>query len=234
MAFFCFKWLGKHFYETNTAFRNTEAPAEFDPLPDTVVALTKTIANTPDYWVLRQLDDTLVASPCDTNHTVQFMSSFNVVCNNLAIPLAPLCPKFEKAFPATTRGTVLGVIFDSTTMTWFLPQEKIDESLLLLNKVLGQSACTLLQFQKFHGKLNDFSQMRIFMKGFKFQLNKFLRQLHTNGTKQLPLPTLVRNELQIWAKCIRYAATGLPIPTIRMTPPLCHLSFISDAAGAAY
>ncbi len=56
----------------------------------TVVALTKIIANTPDYWVLRQLDDTLVVSPCDTNHTVQFISSFNVVCNNLAIP-QPLC-----------------------------------------------------------------------------------------------------------------------------------------------
>ncbi len=232
--FFGFKWLGKHFYETNTAFGNTEAPAEFDPLPETVVALTKIIANTPDYWVLRQLDDTLIVSPCDTNHTVQFIATFNVVCNNLGIPLAPLCPKFEKAFSATTRGTVLGVIFDSKTLTWNLPQEKVDESLLLLQKVMNQATCTLLQFQKLHGKLNDFAQMCIFMKGFKFQQNKFLRQLHTTDQKHLPLPILVRRELQIWAKCIAYATNGLPIPTIRLTPPLCHLSFISDAAGAAY
>jgi hypothetical protein len=77
--FFGFKWLGKHFYETNMAFGNTEAPPEFDPLPETVVSLTKSIAKTPDYWILRQLDDTIVASPSDTNHTVQFMSSFNIV-----------------------------------------------------------------------------------------------------------------------------------------------------------
>jgi hypothetical protein len=56
---------------------------EFDPLPETVVSVTKSIAETPDYWVFHQLDDTIVASPCDTNHTVQFMSTFNVVCNNL-------------------------------------------------------------------------------------------------------------------------------------------------------
>jgi hypothetical protein len=232
--FFGFKWLGKHFYETNTAFGNTEAPAEFDPLPETVVSVTKSIAQTPDYWVLRQLDDTIVASPCDTDHTVQFMSTFTAVCNNLCIPLAPLCPKFEKAFSATTRGVVLGVSFDSTTMTWCLPQEKIDDSLLLLHKVLSQPLCTLLQFQKLHGKLNDFAQMCIFLKGFKFHQNKFLRELHTSNNKQLLLPVLVRNELRIWAKCIMYAAKGLPIPRINLNPPLIHLSFVSDAAGAAY
>jgi hypothetical protein len=45
---------------------------------------------------------------------------------------------------------------------------------------------------------------------------------------------LVKNELQISAKCIAYAAKGLPIPTIRLNPPLVHFSFVSDAAGAAY
>jgi hypothetical protein len=56
----------------------------------------------------------------------------------------------------------------------------------------------------------------------------------TNNNKQLPLPVLVRNELQICAKCIAYAVNGLPIPTIRLNPPLSHFSFVSDAAGAAY
>jgi hypothetical protein len=92
----------------------------------------------------------------------------------------------------------------------------------------------LLQFQKLHGKLNDFAQMCIFLKGFKFHQNKFLCELHTNNNKQLLLPVLVRNELRIWAKCITYAAKGLPIPTIKLNPPLAHLSFVSDAAWAAY
>ncbi len=232
--YFGLKWLGKHFYETNTAFGNTEAPAEFDPLPETVVNVSKIIANTPDYWVLRQLDDTIVVSPCDTNYTTQFMSSFVTVCNNLAIPLAPPCPKFEKAFPATTKGTVLGVIFDSTTMSWSLSNEKINETLHLISKVLNQPNCSQLLFQKLHGKLNDFAQMCIFMKGFKFHQNKFLREFHASNCKQLPLPTLVKQELYIWTKCIQQSKTGFPIPTIRLTPPLCHMTFISDAAGAAY
>lgn len=109
---FGFKWLGKFFYEKNTAFGNKKAPADFDPLPDTVVSITKTSANIPHRWVTRQLDDTIVVSPQNSNITRKFVTTFRSICAQLKIPLAADCPNFEKAFSETTKGTVLGVIFD--------------------------------------------------------------------------------------------------------------------------
>ena len=49
------------------------------------------------------------------------------VCGEVGIPLAENCPKAEKAFENVTRGTVLGVGFDSTKMEWFLSKEKADK-----------------------------------------------------------------------------------------------------------
>ncbi len=37
---------------------------------------------------------------------------------DLNIPLAENCPKFEKAFFYSTYGKILGVFFDTTTLTW--------------------------------------------------------------------------------------------------------------------
>jgi hypothetical protein len=70
------KWLGKFFYETQTAFGNQAAPAQFDDMAETAVLLTGTLANIPKWCVRRQLDDTIVVSPPDSRHTQVFVQTF--------------------------------------------------------------------------------------------------------------------------------------------------------------
>lgn len=174
-----------------------------------------------------------MVAPKVTNHVQKFYSTFKTVCNNLQIPLAADCPKFEKAFGATTEGTVLGIIFNSSNMTWRLSVTKRNNTLLLLQQVRESKNCKLLLFQRLHGKLNDFAQLCVALKSSRFQQNKFLQTFAATDAGELAIPTLLKEELMVWENCISSSGNGLPIPTIIENPPLCTLVFVSDAAGAA-
>ncbi len=231
--YYGFRWLGMHFYESNTAFGNCTAPAEFDPLPDTINAICKTIVNIHPQWVLRQLDDTIFAAPAYTHYAEQYYNTFRTVCNNLGVPLADLCPEHVKAFAPSTYGTVLGIEFNSVTLTWKYPNSKIEETLFLLKKVTEGENCSLQLFQSLHGKLNDFAQMCTFLKGFRFLQNKQLQQYAKQKVTTLPVLPPLKEELYIWIRCIIDTKGGLPIPQLVSQPPLFPVTYISDAAGAA-
>ena len=49
-----------------------------------------------------------------------FSAVMREVWEELNVPLAEVCPAAEKAFELKTRGTVLGVGFNSSNLTWFL------------------------------------------------------------------------------------------------------------------
>ena len=78
------------------------------------------------------------------------------------------CPLREKLFGVGTNGMVLGIDFDSVEMTWKLPSAKADGIMNVINTFLAVRTCTLKDVQKLHRKLSDFSQMAVFMKGFRF------------------------------------------------------------------
>jgi hypothetical protein len=100
---FGFKWLGKFFHELAPVFGNKAAPAQFDDLAETIVTLAVQISKVPRKWITSQLDDTIVVSPVATPFTQQFLVTFQQICTDTNLPLAPPCPKFEKAFGLTTR-----------------------------------------------------------------------------------------------------------------------------------
>jgi len=231
--YFGFRWLGMHFYESNTAFGNCAAPAEFDPLPETINAICKTIVKIHPQCVTRQLDDTIFAAPAHTTYAEQYYDTFQNVCKNLNVPLAENCPEHVKAFSPSTYGTVLGIEFDSLTLTWRYPTDKLKEVLYLLEKVTKLESCPLHLFQSLHGKLNDFAQMCTFLKGFRFLQNKQLQDYAKHNVNTLPVPTALKDELYIWYRCITDTKRGLPIPETVKHPPLFPVIYISDAAGAA-
>ena len=228
---FAFKWLDRYFIDISTPFGSKAAPSNFDDFAETIVNITKILSKTKKEWIHRQLDDVPVISPSGSGITEKFTKTYKKVCKELNVPLAENCKNFEKAFDETTQGTVLGIIFDSKNLTWRLPKEKFEETMELLQQFRRKKVCTLLEFQKLHGKLNDFGQMNIFCKGFKFNQNSFLRKFEVEKTLQLEIPKNLRKEIDIWEKMIIDAIEGQKIPEIiRGTPFVCE-KFISDAAG---
>ena len=82
----------------------------------------------------------------------------------VGLPLAEDCLLREKSFGTGTSGTVLGIEFDSVSMSWKLPAAKAASIVGVIDAFLAARTCCLKDVQKLHGKLSDFSQMCKFMK----------------------------------------------------------------------
>ena len=119
-------------------------------------------------------------------------------------------------------------------MTWKLPDDKRNETIWLLSTFLKKSCSNLLEFQKLHGKINNFAQLAIFLKGFRFYQNRFLQMFDNNTNVTIDIPADVKTELTIWLKCIIDNVNGFPIPLITEEIPLFFIENFSDAAGAAF
>ena len=133
---FGFKWLGKYFYDITTVFGSKSAPANFDALPETLVNIICSQENIPRKWVHRQLDDIPVVSPQNKHFAENFETAYKNLCKTLNIPLAEACPKFEKSFGPSKKGTVLGIEFNTENLTWSLPQEKFVSTTNLIDEFL--------------------------------------------------------------------------------------------------
>jgi hypothetical protein len=119
-------------------------------------------------------------------------------------------------------------------LTWFWPEEKRQQTLNLLKKFFEKPVITLEDFQKLHGKLNSFSQMQVFLKAFRFNQSRFLRDFANQDKKWLPTPDNLKQELKVWAKVLLSANKPQPIPNLRKNPNLYAKKFISDAAGSQF
>ena len=113
--------------ETRLSFGGKPSPTNFDSLGKTKDLLVCLETNTPRFRVPRALDDSLCVASVNSGIVERFSKEMRKVCEELNIPLAENCPKSEKAFENVTRGTVLGIGFDSTDLSWFLPGEKADK-----------------------------------------------------------------------------------------------------------
>jgi hypothetical protein len=229
-----FSWLQAFFVETQQAFGASTAVAAFDRLGSTVLALAVVQSGIPRKWVHRTLDDVPVVTPEDAVDGPLFAEKYKSVCKDLNIQLAAMCPDKEKAFEDSTCGTVLGIRFDTTDLTWAVSADKRDNILRDVAGPLQGDQLTLEQLQHLMGVLNDFGQMCPFLAGFRQPLNCALAAALEHPSRQLQLPFQARQDLRVWAAVVTYSVTPLPIPHRPIAPSLSALHFVSDAAGARY
>ena len=154
-----FCWLGRYFVETRQVFGAKTSVANFDNVGETlqVIALAKTglHRNTS----IRQLDDLVIVAPFSKNWCQMLTKEYKILCKNVGVELAENCEKCEKAFENKQRGKVLGVLFDSTDLTWALPEEKIEKCLKKIKEILESATVSLKNYQKTMGRINDICQM---------------------------------------------------------------------------
>ena len=170
-----------------------------------------TLTRVPCEIVYRQLDDVPVISPASTSYAKIFVEKYVEVCEMVGLPLAVDCPLREKSFRIGTTGTVLGIEFDSITLTWKLPIAKVTGLVSIIDSFLVARTCSLKDVQRLHGKLSDYSQMCDFMKGFRFQLSKLLGSFENCEKTRRLVPKFLVEDLHIWKKSILAAKDGLPI-----------------------
>jgi len=229
-----FSWLGKYFVELKKVFGSKEAVSAYDRLNHTIVVLAAKSAKLPLQFIHRTLDDVPLVTPAASPAGPRFAAAYENICEQIGAKLAPPCEKFEKAFCDSTHGTVLGIRFDSISMSWSISQDKKSRTLSRLRGPFLGFPTSLLETQQLIGSLNDVGQMCPFLRGFRQPLYRFLIQFQDNPDIRLCPPKEVRDDLRVWAAAIHSASSSSPIPR-RLTEHLpSALMFVSDASGAQF
>jgi hypothetical protein len=228
-----FKWLGQFFIETQQVFGSKAAVSTFDRLGHTVADLAAVSAHFPPAWMHRTLDDLPIVTPSSSDLGQKFAEAYTQICSAIGASLAPECPAQDKAFSDATRGTVLGVRFDTITLEWSVPPSKRDKILSRIH-LMSAGPVSLNTVQKVLGSLNDFCLMCPFLQGFKHPLLMFLKSFNEDDDIELLTPPQVHEDLLVWAAAVQCAGTGLPIPHRPFLMPEPDFTFVSDAAGAQF
>jgi hypothetical protein len=144
----------RYFIELRMIFGARTALAQYDILGNTVEKLAITDSGIPRHFVCRAVDDQPVATPGNSTWGEKFVSSYKKIGRELNIELADDCEDCDKAFTNAKCGKVLGVWFDSSNLTWKLPEEKTLATRLLLRDIVSKKIVCLDEMQSLLGRLN--------------------------------------------------------------------------------
>ena len=226
-----FSWLGATFVETQQPFGATSAVNNFDVPAKTVQTLARVRSAIPRDLVKQTLDDTAGTGPPESGWCEEFTANYKDICSQLNIRLAPDCPNADKAFTNTTIGTVLGVRFNSNTLSWKMPGNRVSDILTDIHTFIVGRHVDLRQTQRLAGRLNNLCQMCPFLKGFRRPLNGLLASFSDDEDILMPVSTELIEDLRVWAAATCTASEWMPIPHGPQLPPIAALCFTSDAAG---
>ena len=152
--------------ENRQIFGARSSVTNFDVVGNTIECIAICLCAILSELVHRQLDDVLAVSPANKNWCQEFTECYKNLCNSLNLQLAPDCPRFEKAFSNVSAGKVLGIWFDSSDLSWSLPEEIKLRAIAAICKCLTEEE-DLLSMQKLVGRHNDISLMCPFLIGLK-------------------------------------------------------------------
>ena len=229
-----FMWLGKYFVETRLSFGGKPSPCNFDGLGKTKDLLVCLETGTPRFRVPRALDDSPCVASAKSEIVEKFSREMKKTCDELNIPLAQNCPKAEKAFELVERGTVLGIGFDSTNLSWFLPEDKANKIVRRCLDAVRATYLDLKQVQKLMGSVNDLAQMCPLLKPHKRSGNCLLTMFGGDERILKYVPAEMKEDLHIIAKIAESAKEGLPIAENLGKAGLEAVTFYTDAAGASF
>ena len=227
-----FAWLGKYFVELTQIFGAKSAVTNYDILGKTVSDMACVISESDTKKVHRQLDDNPFVS-ASKEECVKFSACYRELCSVLNIGLAPNCKNLEKAFENEKFGKVLGIWFNTENLTWSFPEDKREETLVMISSIITTVKVSLLELQKLVGKLNHVSLMCPFLKGYRKNLNLCLSEAQFVCGQNFVVPDAVKRDLMVWAGFLSDKERELPIPHEPCNFTIWHKQFYSDAAGFA-
>jgi hypothetical protein len=220
----------RYFIELRMIFGARTAMAHYDILGNTVEKLAIIDSGIPRHFVSRAIDDQPVATPANSSWGEKFVSSYKKICKELNIELAEDCTRCDKAFTNTKRGKVLGVWFDSESLTWKLPAEKTEATRLLLRKTVTKRNVNLEDMQSLLGRLNFVCMMCPFLKAFRFNMNKELASRILDPSLRRELCMEAKADLMVHDKFLADMA-WYPIAKEPIAAPPSATYFVTDAAG---
>ena len=144
-----FSWLGKIFIELKLVFGSISAVHNYDIVHKVFSNILRLKTEIEPEKILRILDDFILITP-SVEENKMFMEEYIKFANACNIPLAPTS-KPDKSFLYKTEGKLLGIIFNTKTMSWALPKDKADKYQYVIQRITRSKTCTSGCFRGFWG-----------------------------------------------------------------------------------
>ena len=223
-----FYYLDRFYVETSQIFGARSAVPNYDGFSKDVALICEILSEIDPYFLERQLDDNITLTPT-LEENQRFVNKYLEIAELINLPLAPYNNP-EKAFLFQTVGTVLGVIFDTNSMTWKLCDEKRFRYMATIQNVLSKVKVTKLDMQTVLGMLNT---MTLLCKPLKFLRAPLVDDLKRTYVCDIILSDASVSYLHKWLHIIQHLSHGFPLPMVSPLPPAMAISFVTDAAGGA-
>ena len=226
-----FSWLGMAFKELCLIFGCTSSAGIFDRLAKVVVHIAATKAKFPTNRICQHLDDCCATAPANSDSLEIFDATFGQVAETLGVKLAPRDDP-EKSFGPSTKGLVLGVVYDTTTWTWSLNYEKMSRLLHNLRDLLTSEAAPQVNIWSIVGKIIHILPL---IPNGRFNINHILNlnNISTDRNALVELTPQFKRQIFFWFSLLRLCSgRGKLIDPDKRLPPWA-INVYTDAAGGS-
>ena len=226
-----FSWLGMAFKELCLIFGCTSSAGIFDRLAKVVVHIAATKSRFPTNRICQHLDDCCATAPANSDSLEIFDATFSQVAETLGVKLAPREDP-EKSFGPSTKGLVLGVVYDTTTWTWSLNYEKMSRLLHNLRDLLISDAVPQVNIWSIVGKIIHIQPL---IPTGRFNIHHILdlNSVSTDRKALIELTPQFKRQIFFWFSLLRLCSgRGKLINPDRGLPPWA-VNVYTDAAGGS-
>ena len=161
---------------------------------------------------------------CDQN-----IQLFLNICREISFPVS-----LEKTFWGTTRLTFLGLLIDTELKMIFVPLEKINKALDLIEILLQKKKGTVKQIQRMCGIFNFFTRCVIPARTFTRRLYSTLSNRTTNlqPHHHVNIPADVKMDLELWKTFLQHPkAYARPFSQFSTTYTALDIDMFTDSSA---
>ena len=227
-----FQWLGMGFQELCLIFGAVSSAGIFDRTAKVILFCVMVRSCIHKDLVVQHLDDCCACAPASSNVLERFDAEFAAVAEFLGVKLAPRDDP-DKSFGPSTRGTVLGVFYDTIAWTWAVPQDKLIRIILDIEALVD--ADWLVKQEKLWSVVGKIMHVRLLVPGGKFNLYHLIKAngQSTNGKAWVPISAEAKRQLWFWQAMLRVCSGVTTIPRLEDSLPAWALDVYTDAAGGS-
>ena len=220
---------GRFFVELCLTFGCGTSPTHFNLIAKLLINLAELRSGMDPRLNCQQLDDNCSAGPEGSHLLRRYRKHYREIAEEIGVKLAPEDDP-SKAFPPSTEGEILGIVYNGKDWTWRIPEGKGIRLLTMIGKALRNCLILNQDASSLAGRINHYATMV----GGKA---KRCLILHLHDDSKAPLMEIpIKSQTKIclvwWLLNIRaLQKAGRRIPNPSGTLPSTAVTLHSDAAG---
>ena len=225
-----FSWMGRFFVELALVFGTVSSPGIYDRAAKVVLDLVLRLSRFPRDMVCQYLDDVCAAAP-PGGRLNEFRLAYQRVAAQIGVRLASEDDP-EKAFAPCTRGTVLGIRYDTERWTWEIPAEKLGRLNEQIVSAIGATVLPQREVWSLVGRIVHYCPL---VPAGRFNVGHLIGINRKSADKEemVEVTESVKRQLRFWLVVLNVSSGLATIPPLITWAPAWAREFYTDAAGGS-